>query len=308
LYDLDSNKVTNSIYENTNGIAIGANVQSISIFDDIAYFMSNSGDKIDVVNAKDLKAILNPIADVVKPRYAVEDKDNVYVSCWGGSDFGIFTNSYIAIIDKNTKNITKINIPGGPEGMIVVDKNLYSALNVKNQIAVTNLETKETSYIHVPALPQHIVKDVNGNLCISLINDFSNTFSNDSIGVAILNTKTNSIDNVINLKNMSYPGYLKISNDGKTLYTISNEPWPGKGSNIYTFDLNTYSVSKNPIVSGEGFTGIDINPKNNDLFICVSPDATSDGSIKIYDKTGSFKDEFNAGIYPQQVIFYDIEK
>jgi len=308
MYDLDSAVVTKSIYQSANGVGIGSNVQSISIFDDVAYFMSNGGDKIDITNAKDLKAITNPISGVVKPRYAVEDKDNVYISCWGGNDFGVFADSYIAVLNKNTYEITKINIPGGLEGLIIVDKKLYSALSVKNQVAVTDLITKETSYIHVSALPQHIVKDANGNLCVSLINDFSSTYSVDSIGVAVINTNTNKVEKVINLTSMSYPGYIKTSNDAKILYTITNDSWPGKGSYVYTFDLNDYTVSENPMITGEGFTGIDVNPKNNDLFICVSPDAVSNGEIKVYDKTGSLKVEFDAGIYPQQVVFYNVEK
>lgn len=309
LFDLDSNTITKAVYTSANGVGIGSNVQSISIFDDIAYLMSNGGDKLDIVDAKDLKATSNPISeDIVKPRYAVEDEKYVYISCWGGDDFGVFANSYIAKVDKETKSVSKINIPGGPEGMIIVGNKLYSALSVKNQVAVTNLDTKETTFIRVPALPQHIIKDANDKLCVSLINDYSSSYPVDSIGIAVINPNSNELEKVVNFTKMSYPGYIKSSTNGKTLYTISNDSWPGKGSYIYTFDLGAYTVSDNALIEGEGFTGVDINPKNDDLFISVSPDATSNGSIKIYDKAGSLKDEFEVGVYPQQVEFYEIEE
>jgi len=308
VYDLDSNTITHNEYKSANDVDLTSNVQSISIFDDKTYFMSNNGDKIDVLGAKDLKALVNPIAGIVKPRYAVATDKNVYISCWGGDEWGSFPNSYIAKLDKSSNTISKIHIAGGPEGMLIVGNKLYSALNVKNQVAVTDLNTEKTTFITVAGLAQHIVKDYNGNVCVSLINDFSGTYSNDSLGIAVINPSSNTVTNIISFSKMTYPGIIKVSNDGKTIYTISNESYPGKGSNIYTFDLTNNTVSESALISGESFTGIDINPKNNDIFILVSPSTTENGTMKIYNKSGDLNDEIEVGLYPQQVVFYDLDK
>lgn len=310
MYNIEDNSISHNIYNSANEVELASNVQSLAIYNDKAYLMSNEGDKIDIVNATDFKAVSNPIStDIVKPRYSAATESTLYVSCWGLiADWQLKFNSYIAKIELATNSLTKIPMSFGPEGLIIVDNKLYAALSTTNQIAVMDLNTEEIEYIVVPAIPVHFVQDNNNNLCVSLVNSFFLDYSNDSVGVAIINPANNKILNHINYSEIGSNGLINISNDGKTIYVVGNEPWPETGSSIYTIDINSNTLSDSPLIEGESFTGLDINPKNDDIYVSISPSATETGTLKVYDKEGNLKEEMETGIYPQQVVFYDIEE
>lgn len=310
LYDTKNNTIAHNIYNSANNVELASNIQSFEIYNDKVYMMSNEGDKIDIVNAKDFRATSNPISnDIIKPRYSAATESTLYVSCWGNIvDWNIKANSYIAKIDFTTNSLTKIELPGGPEGLIIVDNKLYATISTNNKIAIMDLKTEEIKFINVPAVPVHFVQDANNNIWISLVNTWTQDYSMDSLGLAVINPSNNKTIGHINYPGIGSNGIIDISNDGKTVYVVGSEPWPETGSTIYTVDVDTKTQSDNPLIEGEGFTGLDVNPKNDDIYVSISPSATENGTLKIYDKEGGLKEETTTGIYPQQVIFYDIEE
>ena len=48
---------------------------------------------------------------------------------------------------------------------------------------------------------------------------------------------------------------------------------------------------------------LDVNPENGDVYIGDALDYSSPGKIYVYHSDGSFKETFESGINPTQVIF-----
>ncbi len=301
-YDIEKKEITNNAYKAANGVELAAGPQSLATYDSKVYVVCNAADKIDVLDAKDLKALSNPLSkDLVNPRYFVAKGNYGYVSCWGNVlDWTKIENSYIAKINLSDNSIEKIAVPGGPEGLMIIDNNLYISSNAKNQIAVMNLSNNELSYIHTSAIPKHFVNVEDGKLYASLVGTYSVPFPADSVGIGVVDLGSKKMNTLINMPGIS--GNLSKSKDNKTIYTYTTEAdWVT--CNFKSVDVSSDSYKVENLITGQSFTGFEINPDNGDVYLLISPDATKAGSMKIYDKSGSLKEEMETGIYPQDVLF-----
>lgn len=306
VYDEEAKQVTsNSAYKDANGRAAGSNIQAVAAHKGKLYFMSNGGDKIDIVNAKTLKVEAEPIADdIIKPRYFVAKDNFGYVSCWGGNDFGTLANGYIAKIDlENNTLAKKIALPGASEGLVIVDNKLYGAAYSSNKVFVMDLATEKISYITMNAMPQHLVVDANNNIWVSVVSTSVASFSKEKCGLQHINTSTNEVDDFVNIKNIGYNGLIQISKDKKTVYVMGEGEYPKTA--VYEIDIENKKLTEEALISGESFYGMGYNQETENIYICISAsfDGTA-GKLNVYDKTGKLLDEQTVGATPQGVCFY----
>lgn len=310
IYDTDSSSITHDAYQAANSVDFTSNIESVSIHEDIAYFMSNNGDKIDIVDAKTLKATANPIStDITKPRYFAAGGNTAYISCWGDVvDWAVMANSYIAKVDLTSKTVTKIALPGGPEGVIIIGNNLYVALTTVKKIAVIDLSSNDISYINTLAIPYHFVVDDGGYLWASMVSTFTVPVGLDLVGLTQIDPANNTVLANVNFDGIGSNGLIRISTDKKTIYALGKEAWPGTASSIYAIDAASQTLAGTALITGEKFNGFNINPTNDDIYVLISPNATDSGSLKIYTSAGSLQGEEATGIGPKHVVFYDIEQ
>lgn len=310
IYDTDSSSITHDAYKAANSVDFTSNIESMSIHEDIAYFMSNNGDKIDIVDAKTLVASVNPIStDITKPRYFAAEGNTAYISCWGDvNDWSVMANSYIAKIDLSTKAVTKIALPGGPEGVIITGDKLYAALITTKKIAVIDLLSNDISYINTLAIPYHFVIDEDGYLWASMVSTYTVPVGLDSVGLTQIDPATNRVLANVNFSSIGSNGFIHISSDKKTVYVFGKEAWPGTASTIYSVDVTSHTLSNSALISGEKFNGFGVNPENDNIYVLISPGATEKGSLKIYNSEGSLLDEEETGVCPKHVVFYNIEQ
>lgn len=310
IYDTDSATITNSAYYNSNSVDFTSNIQSIAIHNNIAYFMSNGGDKIDIVDAKTLKTLGNPISnDIIVPRYFIAEGNTAYISCWGEDasiEWKTLPNSYIAKVDLTTKEVTRIALPGGPEDVTIIDNKLYAALTTTKKIAVIDLLTNDISYINTLAIPYHLIVDDAGYLWASMVSTWSVPVGTDSVGVTKIDPSTNTVVANVNYSGIGHNGYIEYSNDN--LYIMGSEAWPKTGSNIAIVNTSTERLEDDSFISGEQFYGFGVNTTNNDIYVLIAPSAIDNGLLKVYDSAGALIDKKETGISPQHVIFYSIEE
>ncbi len=299
-----SKKITNTAYKNANDIELNSNVQSATIFQGKMYLMSNNGDKIDVLDAKTLKVVSNPIFEnITKPRYFVaKDSNTAYISCWGEvNDWTKLEHSYIAKLNLKTKTVKKIPLTAGPEGIIIIKNKLYIALSAINKIAVMDLDTEVFSFIDVPAIAQHFVKTYNSKLYASIVSKYTTPFSKDSLGIVEIDTKTQNIIDKIQVPGISNNG--EISLEGNDLYLIAREQYPGTKSEIYKINTETNDISASPVITGNSFTDIAVDRVVGSIFVLKSPSATETGKILSFNiLNNTFQSETETGIYPQQIV------
>ncbi len=310
VYDIETNTISQNGYKTANNVDFTSNIQSMSIYNDVAYLMSNAGDKIDVIDAGTLVASINPISeDITKPRYFAATGNTAYISCWGEvNDWSVMANSYIAKMDLSSNTITKIALPGGPEGVIVSDNKLFVALSNVNKVAVINLATEVISYIEVSAVPQQFVADDSGNIWVSTVSKYSTPFPSDKLGLSIINSKTNKVIGEVNFPEMGSDGWIDITSDKKTIYAMGAESWPGTATTIYAIDVANKSIGTSALITGENYYGFNVNPDNDDIYVLVAPDTSLPGTLKIHSSNGVLLNEKTTGPGPNHVLFYDVEK
>jgi len=309
IYSPEDATITNGVYNTANSLELTSNVETMAIHNDIAYFMSNNGDKIDIVDAKTMVASTNPISEnIVKPRFFAATGSTGYISCWGGDDWGVLADSYIAKINLDTKALTKIAVPGGPEGVIIVGDKLYAALSTTNKVAVLDLNTEAVTHIEVSAVPQQFILDADNKLWVSLVSKYSTPFETSELGVAVINTTSNTVESTINYTGMGSEGFIAISDDKETVYLMGTEAWPGTAASINAVNVSDQTLNTTALITGENFNGFNVNPNNGDIYVLLSPSATEAGLLKVYDKTGTLVDEETAGVSPKRVVFYNYEK
>lgn len=316
-YDIAKAEISNDSYNTANEIPFTSNIESMSIYNDVAYFMSNAGDKIDIVDAATLEALGNPVsADITKPRFFAAEGNTGYISCWGEvNDWAVYANSYIAKMDLSTKAITKIELAGGPEGLIIKNNKLYISSSTANKVTVMDLATDTFTTIEVPAIPQQFVEDANGNLWVSLVSKYSVPFSADKLGFAIIDVNTDKVVSTVKYEGMGSNGFIHASPDKKTIYVLgggnyvqdANGEWIQLPTGISTVDISS-KVLGDAIITGDNFNGFNVDPANGDIYVLVSPSNKEPGILKIYDSKGAALSEKVTGTSPKHVVFYDIEK
>lgn len=311
-YNISKDIVFDNVYQSINGVEFNSKIQHMALYNDKLYIVSNSGDKIDIINAQSLKQEMNPITDVENPRFIVVDGNTAYVSCYGATpDFSTMADSYIAKIDLNSNTVVKkIEVPGGPEGLAIANGKLYAAINYANKVAVVNLLTDEVSYIEMPAVTSYFAADDADNLYVTMVNTYSNPTTED--GIAYINTQDNSVETyTFNGISTNYASIISFNADKTALYVVASSwvenegEWTLSGS-VLKFDVasKTFTTLFDNIA---GLNGIATNPSNDDIYVLTAPDATTDGKVEIYSCDKQKKKEFAAGLSPNWAVFETIK-
>lgn len=310
-FDVLTDSIYQNVYQNANGVELLSNVQSVGINDGKIYFMSNDGDKIDIVDAHTFEATINPISEnITKPRFIVFDGNTAYVSCLGDVPIDGWDNvetSYIAKVDLSNNTVTKtIDLPGGPEGLAIVGNKLYCALNYVDSIAVMDLTTENIDYIQTPAVSSYFLKDASSNLYVSMVSTFSDFSMNTGIGY--LNAQTNMLDTVYYLDGVSsdYGSIMQYGKDQSSIFIVASswvqegENWVQKGG-INKFDTGNKEFSTF-VTDLEGIKGLSVDPDWGYVY-CFQADGVAIGTMDVYDEETNLMNSFKTGLSPSMAFF-----
>jgi hypothetical protein len=285
-------------------MTINSNIQYGAVYNDTIYLMGNSADELISVD-KYFKPTGNAVREgIEKPRFFVGQGDYLYISCWGADpDWKEMPDSYIAVYNTKTREVEdKIDLPGGPEGLALVNNKLYAALNYKPQVAVIDLSTKAIEYIDLPAVSGYFQIDANDNLYVALIS--SPGAPSDAAGLGYINTATDELEDNYVLEGVSstYASILTVNSDKSTLYLVA-AVWGEPGS-IFAFDTETGEFSKF-IENLSAVNGVEINPVNKDIYVLQSGSVSEAGIVSIYNVEGTHQKDLNVGISPYRALFLD---
>jgi hypothetical protein len=307
-YDYEKDVLTNFYDQQQNkGNVFAANIQYAYKSGNNVFLMGNSPDQIFTLDPLMVQA-KNGVADkIAKPRNCVANGNYLYVSCWGENpDWKDMPKSYIAKYNIETGKVDEsISLPGGPEGLEIVNGKLYAALNFKKAVAVMDLATEAISYIETPAVCSYFLKDNNSNLYVSLISSYSTPATKTGLGY--INTSTNALT-VYELANVSteYASIMTFSKDKSKIYVAAaayDANWVMVGG-VKVFNVSTKTFETNSLVSGiSGLKGVSVNPVNGNIYVFVAPSTTNNGTMKIYSEAGTMLSEKTVGASPTMAIF-----
>jgi YVTN family beta-propeller protein len=297
-YDFETDSVYNDIFYQVNNRLLGDVLQSLAIYDGKAYIVVNNSNKVEVTDAQTF-AELGVIENVNSPRYFVADGTRGFLSCWG--------DNTVKVIDLATNLIdTSIAVASGPEKMCIANGKLYVAntggWSTDSVISVIDLTTQEViKSIEVGYAPYDLVVDPDQNiwvLCFGRViynSEYTVIIREDPSTVVKINTADDSVIEEQVLFNDEHPMQLEISSDGNLFF--------GGGyafGGIFRFNISDHTFSK--IIDDFAY-GMNIDPETDEIYITITPDYTSAGSIKRFTSEGNLLGTYACGISPNSVIF-----
>ena len=294
-YSYDKDEVTNNIFQAVNGRQLGDVVQSITISGDNAYIVVNNSNKIEVAD-KNTMSEKGVIENLPSPRYMAVSSSTGYVSCWGDNS--------IRVVDLNTFSVidTIYSTGSGPEKMLITDNKLYvvnpGGWSNDSTVTVINTESKEViATIQVPYLPMDIVKDNSGNIWVL---SYGNEYYNDDYTAIVGHTpsylykidpSTNQVIASGELFAEQHPAHLEIDKDGSTLYVGGGYTFGG----VYKIVISGLNLSIGKIADDYAY-GLNYDSNSDVLFVALSGDYKSGGTLKRYDTDGNLLGTYTCGI------------
>ncbi|WP_353722412.1 DUF5074 domain-containing protein [Dyadobacter sp. 676] len=302
----ENNTANADIFAAVNGKALNGGVQDYTASGEQGIILvdnSSAGqDKVQFVNRytfKDEGVIGAP--DIENPREVVIAGRKAYVSCWGTNADYKYSTGYIAVIDINTKKVTKkIDIAKGPENLVLSNGKLFvgtTTFTNGNILTVINTNTDEIAQsIPMEGVVTPIGIDANGKLWI-----------NAGIKAVRLNPEslTSEATLAIGTDATKVPGSFTMSSDLKTVFFVltqydANFNPSGK---TYKFGITDSQVDLSKPFIGRYFTGLTIDPSQGLLYAAVTPSQAQSGYAIRYRVDGNLVDSVKVGIAPTGFFF-----
>ena len=287
LYNPTDNSITNTIFQNINGYAIGDVLQSITEYNGKLFVVVNNSGNIEILDTATYQKMAT-ISGLTSPRYFCGiNNSKAYVS-------DLFSNQ-IAILDLGSNAVIgSINTGGWTEEMLLVNDKVYVCRPDTNFILQINATTNiiEDTII-VGKGPSSLVLDSENNLWA-----LSSGGINDELGeLNQIDPSTNNIIQTMIFGDISNsPNNLKISPDGETIYYLNN------GVNQLSIYASSLPSSSFINQNGALFYGLGISP-TNDIYVSDAVDYVQSGIVYRYDSTASLIHQFSVGIIPQGFWF-----
>jgi DNA-binding beta-propeller fold protein YncE len=228
------------------------------------------------------------------------------VSCWGENpDWDQMPDTYILKYNLVTGTSEKIDLPGGPEGIVIANGKLYAALNYSHQIAVMNLTTEEFSYISTDAVSSSVVKDADDNVYVALFSSYSDVST--EIGLGLIDTKTDKLTLYeLDAVSSQSASILAVSKDNSKVYVVAaeyDENWNMVGG-IQVFNTATKAFESTPLISNiTGINAVSVDPENGDVYVLISTGGLTKGEMNVYSADHTLKAEETVGANPSGIIF-----
>ncbi|MBB3696040.1 hypothetical protein KMW28_12355 [Flammeovirga yaeyamensis] len=300
-----------------NNREIQSYLQGCDISENVTVICGANGDKIEFLDSKSLVRKFDPFTtDIVNPRKAAFSDNYIFVSVWGpytdvdNGDYSI-KNSKIIKLDINTgKEVSRFDVGSKPEGLAVVNDELYVAIADSTKIEVYNLDGNLQENINLNAVPQDFLVDSDNNLWVSLTKGYIfPTPADENLGIGQVNTSSKTVELKVNFPQISGKGFMKFDENSSKIYALGSiitydDDWnqlPAESS-IIRFDINNAVSEK--YMEGINFSGFGINPNNDYFYLAITPHFSGSGSYQIYNEEKELVANESAGVGPFDFIFF----
>ncbi|MEM6298089.1 MAG: DUF5074 domain-containing protein [Bacteroidota bacterium] len=291
--------VSNTIYEDENGFALGGIIQNMRIYEGKAYIMTNNVDKVTVVDPADFteETFVEGMED---PFDFAAIGNKGYISVWGETpDFVNYPDGRIAVMDLETNEITNsIQIGARAAGVLAHQGKIYVALEGGVEVLVIDPTTDAiTTRIVTPFGPSKFVVSNDNNVWVLCA------------GGALVQINSSS-DAVVNtIEGLSVLGYnekVAYNPDNNTIY------WLSSGFDPVTFaPINTvvYALSADATEApASPFLELDYNPygigfNGGELYVGSADFVSEQNPVYVYNTNGELLRTFTGGRGPNGFVF-----
>lgn len=293
-YDPATKQVRNNVFAEANGMKLGQNAQSMTLYKDKAWIVVNGSQVIFAVNPDTFKEV-GRIENIGSPRYIHFVNDNkAYVTQ--------LNDNRIYIVDPSTYRISgSIDVPGmaletgSTEQMVRHGKYVYvSCWSYQKSIIKIDTETdRVVDSVEIGLQPQDLVIDKDGDLWT--ITDGGgwegNPIGYEEAALWRIDSDDLEIEAKYTFTFADMPSNLKINGKGDRLYWLNGGVW--------TMDIDQKALPAKPLINnGKYYYGLTINPVNNEIYVSDAIDYMQQGMVYRFSAAGQELDSFYAGIIP----------
>ncbi len=302
-YNTTTGEVKLGAFTSANGFPFAATIQNGVAYNGNYYFVTNSADKVEVLNQETLSstATIKPTFSdpdaLVNPYMIAAVGEKAYVSNWGkfNSSTFVFENSFVAVLDLTSNTITgKLDWAVKPQGMIAAAGKVFVADNGSNTISVIDpTDDQVSTTITVESGPDKMILDKNNKIWVIC----------NSGNLVRINPGDNTVEATIpDIKIAGYNEKMVINSAGDMIYYLHAAPWPSKAKEIYAISIDASAAPSTPIISGENFYGLGISPANK-IYVTDANGFLGNGTVVRYEADGTKIDEFECGRGPNGFLF-----
>lgn len=291
-YNFETQALSFNAFETVNKRKLGDVLQSMTHTGSFGYLIVNNSQKIEIININSLASV-GSITGFKSPRYMVI-KDNIaYVS--------EYYDGGIKMVDlAKSQIIGTIPIKGNLDGLLLHQNKLYVTNAAGNYLYVINTFSNIVSdSIAVGYGSNSLQLDADNRLWVLSSGRKVGTVE-ESGRLNAINTNTDSVSKffLITRESDHGPIKLRVDTEKKTLYWINKS--------IYKHDVASADLMKEPFVNAfkNNFWALSIDSLTREIYVGDAIDFIQKSNINRYDRTGTIKGTFKAGIITGDFYFY----
>ncbi len=305
-YSLDSNKVINNIFYETNALPLGDVAQSMTIKDSLGYIVINNSGKIYIININTFEYRAK-ITGLVSPRHIhFVNNEKAYITDLYSKKISIYnpvTNEITGTIDINNGNAEFSQ--HSSETMLQHNGFVYvNCWSFDNTILVINTQTdRVVDSIKVEKQPNSMAIDKNNNLWVLSDGGFAgSSYGQANAALTKIDLNTNTIINKYIFTDINAsPKHLCINQTNDTLFYIYGS-WGGTVANsgVYSMSVNSSMLPTKVLINtgGKIVYGLYYDNNSNHLFFSDAIDNTQNGIVYRSRTNGIITDTLKVGINP----------
>lgn len=256
------------------------------------YLVANTG-KVEIVNSGDFKSRGAVSGGLDQPRSLVAIGNKLFISDYGPYDPKYNTpDSYIAVVNGLDGGAVgkKIQVLNKPEDLATFGKFVLVAGSEENSLQVIDSETETlTKTLVVKGSPTQFFT-IGTQLWLY-------SPASEKVYFHRINTSNFDLAETVEVSVSNATGKMAIGKNGR-FYLLTSTGWPDYKDAVASVSIpNTQPVVKE-LIKGSGFYGIGFDQNRGELYVSNAKGFQGNGSITIYNETGSVLKTFDAGRGP----------
>ncbi|MGB0933296.1 MAG: YncE family protein [Lishizhenia sp.] len=289
----------NQLFLNRNGRLLGDTGNDMVAYQDKVYIVLNASNTLEVLDKTTLKVeqqiSLHYQGSSTSPR-AIDFHDNyAYVCAFDGYVYKINLSNY--------EIETRFAVGNNPEDVLVVNDRLFvsnsgglNAPDYDSTVMIFDLNTHTIiDTVFVGANPGRMIADAEGDVYVIKRGDYAA----DPSSLVYLDAQNNYQTTDFNLPCTSF------FVEGNVLY-LGFYDYNTSTSSVATFDTETEGILNSNLITSSSLITLYALAVKNEMVYCMDARGfTNTGVIRVFNSSGNSVGEYEVGLNPNSIIFYD---